>query len=336
MGNPNKKSKKGNRNVATSDSERAKGNSALFKAMLKNTRDPGSKLTVLSVAIRLLCSDSFQSAEYILLKYKDGFYQVRPPLEQNEEFMTERHSCSDELIEKQEFEKGIHIRAKWDERYQISKAIIVEVESDVEKINALFDTLEGIRQSEVRRNKNAPAKRSSRMVNTERAESDRNKRRELNNRRLFKSTDCRKRQHRTEDGEDEESDSDTAPGPIVKSAVQYKPKISFRKSTKRSRSSSASSVVGSRSSNAPSNAAKDRHNKSDIDRDRSHSKSAEFGEVENEDEWSENDWTREPEGKSTPRAKMSDTAQTPNWTQRKIVVGRRRGSLVNSILGVGK
>ncbi|GAU89819.1 hypothetical protein RvY_02323 [Ramazzottius varieornatus] len=239
MGNRNKKSKKGSRNVATSDSERAKGNSALFKAMLKNARDAG---------------------KYILLKYEDGFYQVRPPLEQTEEFVTERHSCSDELIGKQEFEKGIHIRAKWDERYQIFRVIIVAVESDVEKIYALFDTLEGIRQSEGRK-KNAPAKRSSRMVNTERAESDRNKRNELSNRRLFESTDCRKRQHRSEDGEDEESDSDTAPGPIVKSAVQYKPKISFRKSTKRSRSSSASSVEGSRSSNSSSNAAKDRHNK---------------------------------------------------------------------------
>ena len=50
---------------------------------------------------------------------------------------------------KDELEKGMHVRARWNAAFRISKAIIVEVNSDIHKVNALFGTLDGIRNSEV-------------------------------------------------------------------------------------------------------------------------------------------------------------------------------------------
>ena len=74
---------------------------------------------------------------------------MRLSSEQTEEFMSERHSYSDEMIGKQEFEKGIHVRAQYSPHFPICKAIIIAVDSDIGKINALFDTLDEIRKSEV-------------------------------------------------------------------------------------------------------------------------------------------------------------------------------------------
>ncbi|GAV07036.1 hypothetical protein RvY_16924-2 [Ramazzottius varieornatus] len=210
--------------------------------------------------------------------------------------MTERHNYSDELVGKTEQEKGIHVRAKWDANYQISKAIIIEVDSDEMKVNALFDTLEGIRQSE-KEKKNKPAQRSQRMTNLDRTESERNKRNELNNQRLFSSGIRGNRQDHKGGGEDEGSDKDEGPGPITKIVGRRRLKMPLRKGTKRTRSTLESSGESSLSSRPSSGADRDARKTYNVDSEDGKSDIAEFQDYVNEQEWSENDWARGPEGK---------------------------------------
>ena len=265
--------------------------------------------------------------EYVLLKYNDGLYQVRSPAELTEEYLTERHTHSNDLFGKDQLEKGMRIRAKWNTQFRISKAIVVAVGADVNEINALFDTLDGLRKAEVKqiyqfsdhfvysvssmslsascntefstfqtKKRNVPPKPSQRMVNRERVELDRNKRAKLNDRRLFRNDSVATR-GRNGESDEETEDLNHAPGPIRKTADGKRLIIPLRKrsnSMRRSKSRSSSSSRSSRSASIVG----------DVIRDRiavaSTSEAApvlsDGEEHVNEDDFSENDWTRSEEG----------------------------------------
>ena len=71
------------------------------------------------------------TSDYVLLKYDDGLYQIRPLAELTEEYLTKRHSYSSDLIGKEILEKGMRVRAEWNTEFRISKAIIVAVDAEL-------------------------------------------------------------------------------------------------------------------------------------------------------------------------------------------------------------
>ena len=71
------------------------------------------------------------TSDYVLLKYDDVLYQIRPPADLTEEYLTERYSYSSDLIGKEILEKGMRVRAEWNTEFRISKAIIVAVDAEL-------------------------------------------------------------------------------------------------------------------------------------------------------------------------------------------------------------
>ena len=134
------------------------------------------------------------------------------------------------------------------------------------------------------------------MVNAERMESERNKRSELVDLRLHAGSNGGDKEQPGEDGGGKESDDDTAPGPIKKTA-NGRLLIPLRKSRKRHRRS------GSTSSDGSSHSAKlspsfntDKQKTSIADSHESQTKDSEPENGENEEDFSENSWSRGEDG----------------------------------------
>ena len=96
------------------------------------------------------CSNwSINVSENVLFVYEDGLYFLLTPVELNEKYLTQHHRYAHEMEGKKYLEPGMHVRLRWDDKFPISKASVIQVDKDFTVLHNIHIALENQRKDRV-------------------------------------------------------------------------------------------------------------------------------------------------------------------------------------------
>ncbi|GAU90562.1 hypothetical protein RvY_02963 [Ramazzottius varieornatus] len=195
-------------------SHREKGNNptkATRRPSDYKTSDPESS-TPIPDYFKAVVNRTREESYWVLFQYDDGVYYLLPPSEITLDIVKPLFREINSFKEKEILQQGMKVRLFYTHVYPVSKATVIGVSKDQDRMNASFDTLDKAAKEQKKKRKRPDRKPAptSRMTHANRTEDNKTKRKKLNDGRLGKVASPE-----VSEREADSTGDDSAPGPIT-------------------------------------------------------------------------------------------------------------------------